>query len=272
MEMKRFRRWIKKLTISKRQQFVVVTGALSAGLLLTLTAPFEFRYPLITTLSLAAYGLFAFSLREDLRGIEWLTLLVLPTLYTLSVALFYFLLPVRWLTRLPAIVLYAVGIYALLLTENIYNVAAGRSIALLRAAHSVGFLMTLTTYFLLLSSVLALRLWPLVNGVTIAIVSLPLIFQSLWVMELESQVSTRIARISVALTVVLGELAWVLSFWPIQRTIFALFLTTCYYGLTGIAQQYVGERLYRKTVIEFFVLVAIVFGIVLLTVRWRGNM
>ena len=64
-----------------------------------------------------------------------------------AVAFFYFLLPVRWLTRIPVVVLYAVGIYALLLTENIYNVAADRTIALLRAAHSVGYLLTLDNVF-----------------------------------------------------------------------------------------------------------------------------
>ena len=63
--------------------------------------------------------------------------LTLPTLFTAAVGLFYFLLPVRWLTRLPVVILYSIGIYALLLTENIYNVAAERTIALFRAAHSL---------------------------------------------------------------------------------------------------------------------------------------
>ena len=67
--------------------------------------------------------------------------------FTAAIALFYFLLPVRWLTRVPVAVLYAVGMYALLLTENIYNVAADRTIALLRAAQSIGYLLTLLTYF-----------------------------------------------------------------------------------------------------------------------------
>ncbi|MFZ5844874.1 MAG: hypothetical protein ACOY0S_00190, partial [Patescibacteria group bacterium] len=114
-----FRRWEREQTLSKRQQFVLVTILLTLGLVLTQIAPAEARYPMVTMLAVFSYLLSAFALREDLRGTEWITLLTLPTFFTAAIALFYFLLPVRWLTRLPVAALYGVGIYALLLTENI---------------------------------------------------------------------------------------------------------------------------------------------------------
>jgi hypothetical protein len=88
-------------------------------------------------------------LREGIDGIEWLTVLTLPPLYTAGVGLFYFLLPVRWLTRLPVAMAYGLGMYVLLLTENIFSVASIRTIQLLRAAQAVGFLLTLVTGFFL---------------------------------------------------------------------------------------------------------------------------
>lgn len=267
-----FRRWDRRLTLSKRQQFVVITLVLTGGMVATQLASPELRYPLVVALSAAGYVGAALGLRDGLTGIDWLTLLTLPTLFTGAVGLFYFLLPVRWLTRVPVAALYAIGMYALLLTENIYNVAAERTIALIRAAHSVGFLLTLVTYFLLVQTILAFRFSPILNTVVVAVVSFLLVFQALWVMELGEAASRRVWQLTAGLTLVLTQLAWVFAFWPVKTTLLALFFTTCLYGLVGMAQEFIVEKLYKKTVIEFFVVCAVVLALILLTTRWRGNL
>lgn len=248
------------------------TVLLTGILLLTQIVPPDFRYAFVVFLALCTYGVSAFCLREDLKGIEWLTLLLLPTLYSAAVALFYFLLPVRWLTRIPVAVLYALGFYAILLTENIYNVAANRTIALLRAAHSVGFLVTFATFFLLVQIVLAFRFNPVFNAILIGAVSFVCIFQALWVMDLEPAISRRVWVITASLTLIMTEVAWVLSFWPSQPIMTALFIASIFYSLVGIAQQYVVDRMYKKTVIEFFIVCLIVCIIFLFTTNWRGSL
>lgn len=272
---RRLKRWKwhlgRHFFLSKRQQFVSITAILTIGLVFSQLVPVELRYPMVLFLAGAAYALAAFGLRDDLSGIEWLTLLVLPMAYTAAIALFYFLLPVRWLTRIPIAALYAVGMYALLLTENIYNVAASRTIALLRAAHSVGFLLTLVTYFLLLQTILSFRFHAPINALATGIVSFFLIFQFLWAIELESQVSQRLMHLSVLLSVVFAQLAWAFSFWPVSFVLQALFITTCFYSIVGMAQQYLVERLYKKNVIEFATVTVLVFIIVFLATHWRGN-
>lgn len=267
---KYFRRWERRVTITKRQQFVAITSVLTVGLVVTQLVPGELRYPLVVTFSIATYFLSAFGLKEDLRGIEWLTLLTLPTLFTAAVLLFYFLLPVRWLTRLPVAALYAIGMYALLLTENIYNVAAERSIALLRAAHSVGFLLTLVTYFLLILTILSFRLAVGWTSMFVGLVTFLLTIQSLWAVELTREVSRRVGRVSGAISIVLAELTWIFGFWPVRQTLIALFLTTSLYCTVGMAQAYLEDKLYKKTVIEFGMVAVIVFIILLIATRWRG--
>lgn len=267
---KRLQRWGKHFALTKRQQFVSVTILLTIGLLLTQLVAHELRYPMVAFLFGASFFITAFALRDGLKGIEWVTLLTLPATFTAAIALFYFLLPVRWLTRIPVVLFYGIGMYALLLTENIYNVAAERSIALLRAAHTIGFLLTLVTYFLLLQTVLAFGFNPLLNAVIIGLLSMILIFQVLWSMELTERVSDRLWRITIGLTMVFVQLAWVFSFWPVRPTIQALFLATCFYATVGMAQQYLVERLYRKTVIEFFLVTILVFLLVLAATNWRG--
>lgn len=268
---RKFIRWDRGFAFTKRQQFVAATIVLMFGLVCTQLAPGDFRYPMTVGLSLLAFALSAFVLREDLRKIEWLSLLTLPTLFTAAVALFYFLLPARWLTRVPVVAMYAVGMYALLLTENIYNVAAERTIALLRAAHSVGFLLTLVTYFFFVQTILAFRLPFYLNAPLVGIISFLLAFQSLWAVVLEPIVNRRVWHLTIVTAIVLAELAWVFSFWPTQSTLKVLFLTTSFYGIVEIAQQYLVEKLYKKNVIEFFSLCVIVFVIVLFATHWRGN-
>lgn len=267
---KYFHRWVRRLSFSKRQQFVIITLLLTVGLVITQVATSDMRYPLVIMLSIATYLLAAFGLREDLQGAEWFTLLTLPTLFTAAVLLFYFLLPVRWLTRLPVAFLYAVGMYALLLTENIYNVAAERSIALLRAAHSVGFLLTLVTYFLLISTILTFRMAVGWTALAVGAVTWTLVIQALWSVELEPHISRRVWQISVAVTLAFSELAWMFSFWPAQQALVALFLTTTFYCMVGMAQQYLEDKLYKKTVIEFGMVALIVFTILLIATKWRG--
>lgn len=267
---KLFRRWERCITIGKRQQFVIITLLLTLGLLLTQIVPGELRYPLVVTFSVATYFLTAFGLRDDLRGIEWMTLLTLPTLFTAAVLLFYFLLPVRWLTRLPVAALYAVGMYAVLLTENIYNVAAERSIALLRAARSVGFLLTLVTYFLLVSTILSFRLAAAWTGLAVGVIAFLLAVQAIWAMELEARVSRRVWQISGAIAIVLAQLGWIFGFWPVRQALIALFLTTAMYCTVGMAQSYLEDKLYKKTAIEFGSVAVIVLVILLVATRWRG--
>ncbi len=266
-----FIRWDRKLTLSKRQQFVIITFFLVAGLMLTQLMPGDYRYGMTLILSIFTFGLTAFALRDDLKGIEWMTLLSLPTLFTAAVALFYFLLPQRWLTRVPVAALYAIGMYALLLTENIYNVAADRTIALLRAAHSVGFLFTLVTYYMLVQTVFAFRFPFYIIAPLVFVISLLLSFQSIWSSELERKLSEKVKKISLIVAVIMAELSFIYSFWPMQATLSVLFLTTSFYGLVGMGQQYVVEKLYKKTVVEFFILGAIIFFTSMFAIHWRGN-
>ena len=268
---KKFLRKIsRKIALTKREKLVLIVGLLTFGLLTVQLSPVQWRYSLTAVLVLATYLLATWGLREDLGGIEWLTLFILPTMYAGAVTLFYFLLPVRWLTRLPTAVLFALGMYAILLVENIYNVAAIRTIQLLRAAHSVGLLLTLITCFLLLAIIFSLHLPFFWNFLLVFIVSFPLSLQSLWAMKLEPKISQEIFLYTMVISLVLSELAFVFSFWPIQTVIEALFLTTVFYSLVGMVQQHLLERLFKRTMIEFIAVSAIVFILVLVTTRWGG--
>lgn len=245
--------------LTKRQQFVLVTAILTFGLIITQLVNLENRPEMVAILAFLTFALCAFALREDLAGIEWVTLLSLPTIFTVAVSLFYFLLPVRWLTRLPTAAFFALGIYALLLTENIFNVAAERSIQLLRAAQSIGLLITLVAAFLLFDTLFSFHLGSVPNFVFVFLISLPLCFQAIWQASLKPIISRQLIFYSFFLSLSLAEFAFIFSFWPVRPTIEALFVTTVFYAEVAIAQNYFLGRLFKKTINEFIIVLGIVF-------------
>lgn len=255
--------------MTKRMKLVIVSVALSLGLLGIQSIDIDSRYQAIGLLAGVAYGLSAWALFDDLKGREWLTVLILPVLYPVAVALFYFLLPVRLLTRALILSIFGIGMYALLLTENIFSVAAIRTIQLLRAAHAVGFLLTLLVAFFLWDTLFSFRLAPWWNALGVGITSVPLILQGLWSVNLEEKISREVLNNSLGLSWGLASLAWMISFWPVTITIASLFLVTGLYVGLGLVQNRMSGRLFQKTVAEYLWVSGLVVGLSFLLARWR---
>ena len=260
----------KKITINKRQRFIISATLLSIGLLAIQLANISWRYQAIFGLTILTYLLSAWALREGVSGIEWLTVLILPTLFTAGVGLFYFLLPSSWLARLPVAALYGLCLYALLLTENIFSVASIRNIQLLRAAHAVGFLLTLLTAFFLYNTILSFRLPFWLNFIFVFLASLPLFIQGLWSVKLEEKISGQIWFYSLALSLMVAEGALALSFWPVTVSANSLALITIMYVILGLTQHYLSQRLFRRTINEYLTVGIIVLAVIIITTHWGG--
>lgn len=255
--------------MTKRMKLVIVAVALSLGLLGIQSIEVDARYQAIGLLAGVAYGLSAWALFDDLKRMEWLTVLILPVLYPVAVALFYFLLPVRLLSRVMILSIFGIGMYALLLTENIFSVAAIRTIQLLRAAHAVGFLLTLLVAFFLWDTLFSFRLAPWWNALGVGITSLPLVLQGLWSVNLEEKISREVVNNSLGLSWGLTGLALMISFWPVTITIASLFLVTGLYVGLGLIQNRISGRLFKKTVTEYLWVSGLVAGLTFLLARWR---
>ncbi len=256
--------------MTKRQKFVITTAILSVGLLAIQIANVTWRYQAIGVLSILTYLLAAWSLREGLDGIEWLTVLTLPPLFTAGVGLFYFLLPARWLTRLPVAAAFGLGTYALLLTENIFSVASIRTIQLFRAAQAVGFLLTLVTAFFLYDTMFSFRLSFWANALLTLMISFPILLQGLWSVKLEKKISGQVWLYTLGLSLVLAEAAVVISFWPVNIASGSLFLVSVMYIILGLSQQHLAHRLFSRTIQEYLGVGLAVLGIILLTTHWGG--
>ena len=254
--------------MSKRKRIILTSVLLSSGFIGVQLITNQYRFLAIGALGLLTLALFSWSLKEGLGVDMTLSTLILPTLYTLGVGTFWFLLPANVFARFPVVVLYGAGIYVLCLTMNIYTVAAIRTIALLRAARGVGFVLTLVTSFLVYDAILSLRINLIITSFAMALFSFPLYFQALWAIPLEKVFSREVAKISFVASLVMGELALGLLFWPVTVVVGSLFLTVSVYVLLGIAQAKLEGRLFSQTIREYLVVGVLVFIGMFIATRW----
>ena len=279
------------ITLTKRHKFFLATLIVAFSILLIRLELFSqiawrFRVLMFMVISVAFT---IWSLKdEDFSGVEWLTLTILPIMFAVAGALVYPLLPQEipqiafWsldtdtglvsaaLVKIIYLVLFSVGFYAILLTENIFNIAALKTIQLTRVGHSVGFFITLVTALLLYLVVYSLHLASFGNFVATLIIALPLSLQSVWSFLLTQRIGRAEVTFALAISLTLAQVAWVLSFWPITNFIFALFLTALLYELIGVVQYYLSDRLNKTLVLESVFVMSIFLVLTVLSATWSG--
>ncbi len=259
-----------KLSITKRQKIVIIAAILTIGLVSTQLVDFNLRFKFLGGLAVLTYLLSLWSLWEGINLTKAIILLILPVFYTLAVSSFYFLLPVRWLTRMPVALIFGVTTYLLLLAQNVFNVASIRTIPLYRAASTANFLFTILSAFFIYNVIYAFNLFFVLNGLIVMIFSFPLILQSIWSIEMSDRVNAPVLIQSFILSLVLGELALCFSFWPISNVIWSVTLSSALYVLVGLTTQVLRGRVTNRVVWEYITIGGVVFLISFLTTSWTG--
>ncbi len=219
----------------------------------------------IPLLILSTYVMTYFALLEDIEKVEWFFLFVMPIAFTILSYSFYLLFPVRWLTRAPFLIFYAVSIYALLLSSNIFNVGVKKTLRLYRAAFSINFLYQTIVLFFFFNLLFSLRLSFLYNAVLTFIAVYILAIQVLWSVNPSLEVDAEVSHMSLLISVFLAEAVIVLSFININVSIFALFLVSFYYLLTGLSYAYLTQMFFKKNIQGYIISFAFVTVITLIS-------
>lgn len=252
--------------MSKRKRFITTSALLSLGFIAIQLVTEQYKVASIIGLSLLTIPFMAWSLRGAL-GFNMTTMVfILPLLFTLGVGFFWFLLPVTLFARIPIVILFGIGIYTLCLTLNIYTVSAIRTIALLRAARGVGFVLTLLTFFLLFDTLLSLRWWSYLSSGIVFLVSVPMYLQGFWSFDLEHSLNKKLLTMSLISSLVMTEVTGIIFFWPVGVVVGSLFLTVTAYVLLGLGQAEIEGRLFVQTIREYLLVgLSVLVGMFLAT-------
>ena len=267
MNVKKAKIKLPSVRIGKRQKFLLVAGLLMAGLFSTRFLANLPQFEVVLGLAAVSYLLSAWALSEGFSRFSWITTLILPPLFTAGVGFFYLLSNYLWL-QLVIVLAYGIGFYSLLLTENIFAAASIRTIQLLRSAQTVGFLLTVLAVFFFYDTILSFKMSPFGNFAAVGLISLPLLYQGVWCCSLCERMRRKDLLVSVVFALILAQLAFVISFWPVSVPTGSLALTAGFYIILNLCQHDLNQRLFAKTIKENLVIALLVFLVVIMTTGW----
>jgi hypothetical protein len=258
----------KTFQISKRQRFISISIILWI-VIITIYQLSNLGAISIFFLILITYILTYLAIREDISGIEYLTLFIIPISYTLGTLLFLQTLPDRKLYRYPILISYPIVMYVIYLTNNIFNVAAIRTIQLLRAARAVSYLLTLTTLFFIISY-LNSQQFDVFSNICLQLITVFLItLQFYWTFELREGVGKKTLIYTSAVTLLMLQLITLFKLTPITPAFSSLIVLTFYYVILGISTHYLEKKLSTRITVEYIIIAILVSGLIFTTIGWR---
>lgn len=253
----------------RREKFVFASFFLALVLIAVQYVPLEWRPVGLLVFAFLSYVLAAWSLFDNLDGIEWLTVVPLPAMYALSVSAFYFLLPASWIARAVIMGVFGLGMYALFLAGNIFTIARVRTIQLLRAAQAALFFFCLIAALLAFNTILSLGLLFFWNGLLVGVVAMLLSFSFYWSIRLERRLSGEVRALTIRTGCTLALLAMVVGFFPGTLWPSSLFLMSAMYTMLGMGQSALEQRLFTSTVREYVSVFFAVFLMYCLMLPWK---
>jgi hypothetical protein len=264
---KKLKNIVSKSLINKRQRFIFSVLFLSLGLFISEHFLGKSGFYMMFVLSFLTSVFLYMSLKQDLKENFTPQVFILPFFYSLAVGLFYLLVPARLLTRIGMTTLYAVGLYSLFLSQNIFTVSSIRTIALLSGARTVSLVLTLLSYFFLSNVVFSFHINVFLTMLLIFIYTFAFVLQAIWIHTLERKLFSQIFWV-LSLTVSISEIALFLWFSPSSPTVAALFLTAIFYVLVGLTQAWFEKRLFRSVILEYFWITVISFVFLVIFTNW----
>jgi hypothetical protein len=264
---KKFKSLLSKILTNKRQRFIFSVLFLSMGLFISEHFLGKSGLSIVFVFSVLTTFFLYLSLKQDLKDNFSPQIFILPFFYSLSVGLFYLLVPARLLTRIGMTTLYAVGLYSLFLSQNIFTVSSIRTIALLSGARTVNLVLTLLSYFFLSNVVFSFHINVFITLFLIFIYTFAFVLQAIWIHTLEKNLFSQVFWV-ISLTVCLSEIALFLWFSPSSPTVAALFLTAIFYVLVGLSQAWFEKRLFRSVILEYFWITVVSFIFLVVFTNW----
>lgn len=252
--------------VEKRIRTILATGILTLGLFIATMFSFGQWWIVLPILCLLTFIAVYFALLEGIEGIEWLTLFIIPLVLSISFYLFYFLFPARWITRIPLLIVYACLMYAIILTSNIFNVGAEKSLQLYRAAFSINYLSQIFIIFILSNVILSFKLHFLLTTLSVGLILFPFGIQMLWSLKPQITLNVKIIPLAALVAYLVVQIILVSSFITIPSSMIALLITATYYCLIGLMYHWLEERLFPQTIREYVTVLTIMLIITILTI------
>jgi len=263
------------MKLSRRSRFLLGSGFLFFLFWLALLVPYEYRYFFMLGVGFLELLIYWWVL-EAWRSSRKLTrffLLILPISFLFGFLLFAFLLPLSWWVKIAMALFFSVVNYVIILVENVFLYAVEKkTVPLYRAAYTVSLILLLFSSFLLFDGLFSYRAVFWINGIVVFLISFFLFWYHWWTVSIELDVhSWKGSQVMIWVpSLLMLELAVVISFWPLSLFLRSFYLTAVFYIMVGVLRMDWKDRLFRKVKIEYlWVGLGILMSLLFMT-RWKG--
>lgn len=257
------------LKIPKHVRYVVASIAGAVLLFIGLGLPYEFFWLYMILMVLVSYVLTWFSLLEDIRGVEWVLLFMMPVAFAVCWYSFAFLVPMRLVVRLGFTLTFPFLFYVLISAMNIFNVRVEKSLQLHRAAHAANMFVVTFIYYLALELTLSTG-WPTyIYTIMVLIGTYFAGLQIFWSMDPKQNISAHVKHLSRYTCVVMAGFAFILSMLPfLVETARPIIMAGSFYVLTNLLTTYKDPLVWRQRLREYFIVIVILTLVTLAAVTW----
>ena len=146
--------------------------------------------------------------------------------------------------------------------SNVYSISKGRTIQLINAAHSNQIFFSMLISLLLINTLFSFQLIFYQNCIIIFLIHFWLSFFNLWAQELDLKIKFHLWQLSFLSSLLVGQLGIILDFIPFPIWHKALFIMAFFYIILSLFQQFLNQKLFKKTFAEYYLVMA--FMLVLL--------
>lgn len=255
--------------VPKRLRYVISSVAGAILLFVGVGVPYQQAWLMLIFLIMAGYALTWFALLEDIKGIEWGILFILPVVWTACWYLTFYMVPMRLLTRLIFSLLYPTILYVIVSAMNIFNVSVGRSIQLHRAAQAANYFVIVLVYYLVTRVVLSFSMPNLLTGIVLGIFTFILSLQHYWTIVPSVSLSANSIRLSAFQAFAMSYLMVLMSLLPFaNESPRPIIITGVYYVLSSLFASLNDEVLLYRRLRELILVIIILALTVLFTLRW----
>ncbi len=256
--------------IPKQLRYVIASLLGAVCLFFAVGVPYTYSWFILPLLCAVSYILTWFALLEDIKRIEWYMLFILPIVWTACWYMSFYMLPLRFISKLVFTLLFPLIFYILISAMNIFNVGVEKNIQLLRAAQAANQFIVVLVFYILTQIFVSFNLHWTVLGILTGVFGWLLGMQLFWTLDPREEITTEVQNLALFHGFVIGYLMILMSFVPfILETPRPMIVTGTFYVLSGILSTYKDPILFKQRLREYFSILLLLILAALLTLRWQ---
>ncbi|MFO0704275.1 MAG: hypothetical protein U0525_06200 [Patescibacteria group bacterium] len=261
--------WTREIRFIPKHVRYAISSVL-AGLLMSLavTVSFEYIFFTLPIFMLLVYWLVWFAIYENIDRVEWAMLFVLPVLWALEWYVFFYMIPVRWLTRVAFSLVFGGMFYVLVSVENIYNVGVEKNIQLQKAATTVSTIFLVGLSYIAFQVIASFELYFFITAIIIGVVSWIFAIKFFWTADPKLHIDKWQISMSNLTSICMFFVSIILTFIPFSsETTRPVVLAGVFYMLTNLFSESRDVILFRLKRREFIIVFIAIVVIMLATLQ-----